>query len=64
VLAFALLLAWNQIGELRDPFVGPNIFREAGPTYWSHSYITIAISLVIPIIGAATGWLRTRQRAT
>ena len=37
VLAFALLSAWIQIGELRDPFVGPAILHEAGPDYWSHS---------------------------
>ena len=64
VLAFALLLAWVQIGELNDPFVGPDILREAGRNYWSHSHVTIAISLLVPAIGAAVGWARTTQRAT
>jgi hypothetical protein len=64
VLAFALFRAWGHIGELRDPFVGPEILHEAGGDYWFHSYVTITISLVIPMVGAAMGWFRIRKHAT
>lgn len=46
--------------ELRDPFVGPAISAEAGPTYvWSVHLATLAF-LVAHGIGAA-GWARRRR---
>jgi hypothetical protein len=64
VLAFALVLAWLQISELRDPFVGPDIVREAGHNYVVQSYLAITIALMLPTIGAIMGWRKTRKRAT
>jgi hypothetical protein len=63
VLALALLLAWSQISELRDPFVGPNIVREAGPGYVIKSYMALTIAVTLPTIGAIIGWRRTRNHA-
>ena len=63
-LALGLLLAWVQIGELNDPSVGPHILREAGPSYWTHSYVSFAFMLLLPAIGAVVGWARTGKRAT
>jgi len=53
ILAFILaaLLAWAQISELIDPYVGPDITREAGRSYVVQSYLACAIALFAPIIG-------------
>ena len=64
VLALALILAWLQISELRDPFVGPNIVREAGPSYVIQSYVALTIAVTLPTIGAIIAWRRTHKRAT
>ena|SRR2546421_9350442 len=64
LLALALILAWLQISELRDPFVGRDIVREAGHGYVVQSYLALAIAMMLPTIGATIGWYRTRKRAT
>jgi len=64
VLALALTLAWLQISELRDPFVGPDIVREAGHGYVVQSYVALTIAVALPTIGAIIGWRRTRKPAT
>ena len=58
VLAIATLLAWAHHSELRDPSVGPDIIREAGYNYVVHSYLAMAITLLLPIIGAIVKWKR------
>ena len=58
VLPIALVLAWSQLSELRDPLVGPMIIREAGYSYVVHSYVAIAIALMILLIGAVVKWKR------
>ncbi len=63
-LPIALLVAWLQISELRDPVVGPQILREAGHGYVVQSYIAVAIAVVLPPIGAILGWKRFAKRAT
>jgi hypothetical protein len=53
ILAFILaaLLAWAQISELIDPYVGPEIAHEAGHSYFVQSYVASAIALLAPIVG-------------
>jgi hypothetical protein len=52
IIPLALVLAWIQISEVRDPFVGPDILREAGHTYVVQSYLAVSIAVVLPLIGA------------
>jgi hypothetical protein len=56
VVAIALMLAWAQISELRDPFVAPSIVREAGYSYLIQSYLTSAIAILFPSVGAIMKW--------
>jgi len=63
-LEVALIMAWLQISELRDPFVGPDIVREAGHGYVVQSYVAMVIAVILPTVGAIVGWRRTRTRAT
>src|SRR6266487_308181 len=58
VLTIAMVLAWFQLSELRDPLVGPVIIREAGYSYVVQSYIAIALALMLPLIGAVVKWKR------
>jgi hypothetical protein len=58
VLAIALVLAWSQLSELRDPSVGPAIIREVGYSYVVQSYVAIAIALMLPPIGDVVKWKR------
>ena len=56
VYVLALLDA-SRIQELRDPYVGPAILKEAGLAYVVLSYLFAAIVLVLPLIGL----LRSRK---
>ena len=47
-LPVSLFFAWGHLGELRDPFIGPAIVREAGQSYVAQSYIAMALALVLP----------------
>ena len=47
----ALLVAYTQITELHDPFVGPQIVKEAGKGYVIQSYIAVLISILLPSVG-------------
>ena len=58
VLAIVALLSWSHLSELHDPFVGPDIVREAGYTYVVQSYVALAIASVLPLIGAMVKWKR------
>ena len=56
VIPIALALALGQILELRDPFVGPHIVREAGYSYVLHSYLAAALSIFLPSLGLMMKW--------
>jgi len=47
-LPISLFFAWLYLSELRDPFVGPAIIREAGKGYVYQSYIAMALAIVLP----------------
>ena len=51
IVVIALTVAYAQISELRDPFVGPHIVREAGYGYVVQSYIAVVISILLPSLG-------------
>ena len=51
IFALAFLNAWGQISELRDPYVGPAILKEASSVYLILSYLSVAIAIVLPLIG-------------
>jgi hypothetical protein len=53
VLPVVGLFAWVDIGELRDPFVGPEIVREAGSLYVLLWYAFILAGFGVPIVTAA-----------
>jgi hypothetical protein len=59
VIAIALVLALDQILELRDPFVGPDIVREASYSYVFQSYLAAAFSIVLPSLGLIMKWKRS-----
>ncbi len=49
------------ISEINDPFVGPDIIREAGISYVIQSYVAIAIGLFGPMLGVF-GWFHRRKK--
>ena len=51
LIVIATLAAYTQITELRDPFVGPQIVKEAGNGYVIQSYIAVLISILLPSVG-------------
>ena len=59
VLPVALILAWGQLSELHDPFIGPDILREAGYSYVAQSYVAMAIAVILPSVGALLRWKRS-----
>jgi hypothetical protein len=59
VFLFAVFFAWGRYLELSDPFVGPEIVREAGPTYVRHAYAAMAVTIA-PHIGGLI--LRLKER--
>lgn len=59
VLTIAVVSALAQISELRDPFVGPDIVREAGYSYVLQSYLAAAISIFLPSLGLIRKWRRS-----
>jgi hypothetical protein len=63
-LAFAALGTAAVVSEIHDPFVGPAILQEAGPNYPVHAYVTAAINIALPLVGAAVGlWQSWRPSA-
>lgn len=50
-LSLTLLFTWVHLGELHDPFVGPAILREAGKTYFTQSYVAMALGLALHCVG-------------
>jgi hypothetical protein len=51
VVLLAMLLAWARIDELNDPFVGPAIVHEAGPSYVIQCYLASAIAVIASLVG-------------
>lgn len=54
IVPFIAILAFFQISELNDPFVGPDILAEAGAGYVLQSYAAISSGVVLPILGILT----------
>jgi len=61
VSLLAIFVAWGRYLEVSDPFVGPAITLEAGPTYVRHAYTAMAVSIA-PHIGAFLVRLKRRGR--
>src|SRR5260221_4033349 len=64
IIAFVLaaLMAWAQIGELIDPYVGPAIAAEAGRSYFVQSYLASALALIAPIAGVIQRRIRDSRQ--
>ena len=61
ILPVIAFYAWGQIAEIRDPYVGPAILKEAGPSYVILSYSFIALATILPLFGLAINqWRRVR----
>ena len=58
VLPVAVIFGLADMSELRDPFVGPAIVREAGLLHVVVWYALIVASILIPTITAITVRLR------
>jgi hypothetical protein len=50
-IAWLGLSLWAGMGEVHDPFVGPAILREAGPTYTWHLYASSTLGLILAFLG-------------
>ncbi|MDB5108548.1 MAG: hypothetical protein JWM69_1489 [Candidatus Binatus sp.] len=59
--ALAALLAWAQISELTDPYVGPDIAQQAGHSYFVQSYVACTFALIAPIVGIFETRFRRRM---
>ncbi|MGB9181078.1 MAG: hypothetical protein WCB68_17735 [Pyrinomonadaceae bacterium] len=64
VLPIALLLSLVHFDELHDPFVGPDILREAGKNYFTQSNIAMTLEIILPCTGALTGIKQVRMSAS
>jgi len=53
VLLLIAFLAWSQLGELTDPFVGPAIIQEAGRGYLIQSCAALALAVILCVLGLA-----------
>jgi hypothetical protein len=58
-----ILVGIALVGELNDPFVGEAIRDEAGIRYVLLSYLAIAGSLSLVVLGTMQGWARRRRPA-
>ena len=61
LLLLPVIVACTNIPELRDPYVGPEIVREAGWYYVALSYAMPITALSLTILAAI--WQRKAQRA-
>lgn len=64
IVPLALFFAYDQISEIRDPFVGPDIVSEAGQTYVTQSYVAVTIAVMLPLLGALIWRKRMFRRTT
>lgn len=53
---------WSVWGDLRDPFVGPDILASAGETYPMHAYASMFLGILLGLSGTMLG-LRDRAAA-
>ena len=58
VVGLARFALWSWVSELRDPFVGPAMRREAGPTYIGVGYASFAAI----VFASLAGWYRGRRQ--
>lgn len=63
-VAFAALGSVAIVSEIHDPYVGPAILQESGPTYPVHAYVTAAITIVLPVTGAVLCLWQSRRAPT
>ena len=52
LLLLPVIAIFNNIAELRDPYVGPAILHEAGRRYVAASYAMLFAALAFPIAAA------------
>jgi hypothetical protein len=50
-LALIAFLAWTQLGDLADPFVGPAIIQELGRGYLIQSCAAVALAVILSVVG-------------
>lgn len=48
--------------ELSDPFVGPDIIREAGYGYVVQSYLAMGTGVLLPLAGVVTWAIRRKRK--
>jgi len=62
LIMLPLLLFFLQlhVEELNHPSIGIAIVEEAGYSYVIHSYIAMAIAVVLSLIGVLIGWRRNK----
>ena len=60
-LLLSFLFVWGFYSELTDPFVGPDILREAGPGYVSGVYLGFWVCALLHVVGAAAFVHRRRS---
>lgn len=61
VSAFFLFTRWGVWAELREPFVGPAIFREAGAGYVKQFYLSAGLGLAVHLVAAVYGIWKVRR---
>ena len=52
-LALVAIVAWNQLGELLDPQLGPAIMQQAGQWYVAQAGAAIALAVILCVLGLA-----------
>ncbi|SRR6266536_3045144 len=62
IVPVLVLVAIGQVSELIDPFVGPEIVREAGRSYVVLSYLSICAGVVLPSLGVYLWRYQRKQR--
>ena len=61
-LPLVVFFGIGQVLELKDPYVGEAIRREAGTRYLFLSYFAVGSSLILLVVGILQGWARRNIR--
>lgn len=61
VMPIATLFAWVHLSDLHDPYIGPDIFHEAGQHYFTQSYIAMAVAITVPPLSLLSKKRRTSE---
>ena len=64
VAVLVLVGGLRQAAELNDPYVGPAIRNEAGIGYVIVSYGSIALGIILLVVGALLGRAKRSRRAS